>query len=186
MDRLPAAALTAAAAAWGIAVAWGASDGVFAALPRPLIAAIVAVTIAVPTAAFLASPRLLAVASALGQRRIIAFHLWRIPAALLFFWLGLQGALPPLFWILAGTGDLVAGLLAGWTIRRPVTRDAALAFHRFGFADFVVAVGTGLSFTLLNDPRMAPVAMLPLALVVLYGVGISGVSHLVSFRLLRR
>ena len=129
---------------------------------------------AVPTLAIFASPPLLALADRIGQRRIIAFHLWRIPAALLFFWFGARGELPPLFWLLAGTGDLLAGLLAGWTIRQPVSRAAALAFHRFGFADFIVAVGTGLTFTLLGDARMATVTVLPMALVVLFGVGISG------------
>jgi hypothetical protein len=58
--------------------------------------------------------------------------------------------------------------------------------HRFGFADFVVAVGTGLAFTLLLDPRMAPITALPLALIPLFGVGISGATHIIAFDMLRR
>ena len=185
-DTAIATAITAILAVWGGTVVAAAANGAIAALYRPLIAALVAATITVPTLVFLASPRLFGFAERIGQRRIIAFHMWRVPAALAFFWFGLHGALPPLVWILAGTGDFIAGSLAAWTIRRPVTRTSALAFHRFGFADFIVAVGTGLTYTLLNDPRMATVATLPLALIVLYGVGISGVTHLVSFRLLRK
>jgi hypothetical protein len=60
------------------------------------------------------------------------------------------------------------------------------SFHRFGFADFVVAVGTGLTFTLLQDPLMALITTLPFALIPLFGVGISGASHLMAFDMLRR
>jgi hypothetical protein len=48
------------------------------------------------------------------------------------------------------------------------------------------AEGTGLTFTLLLDFRMAPIATLPLALIPLFGVGISGASHLMAFDMLRR
>ena len=58
--------------------------------------------------------------------------------------------------------------------------------HRFGFVDFVIAVGTGLTFTLLLDPRMELIATLPFALIPLFGVGISGASHIVAFDMLRR
>lgn len=39
---------------------------------------------------------------------------------------------------------------------------------------------------LLNDPRMAGIQTLPMALIPLYGVGISGASHIMAFDLLRR
>ena len=61
-----------------------------------------------------------------------------------------------------------------------------LVFHIFGFADFVVAVGTGLTLFLLNDPRMAGIQTLPMALIPLYGVGISGANHIMAFDLLCR
>lgn len=49
-----------------------------------------------------------------------------------------------------------------------------------------VTVGTGLTFTLLQDPRMALVTVLPMALIPLPGVGISGTTHLIAFDYLRR
>ncbi len=182
-----AAALTAAiVATWFGAVVTGASNGWLASLHPPLIAALVAASIALPVLAYALLPGFRALVAAIGQRRIILFHVWRVPAALLFLLLGLAGQLPPLFWILAGGGDLLAGLFAGWTAVRPLDDARIAAFHRFGFADFIVAVGTGLTFTLIGDPRMATVTQLPLALVVLFGVGISGASHIMAFAMLRR
>lgn len=66
----------------------------------------------------------------------------------------------------------------------PVLR--ALVFEIFGFADFVAAVGTGLTMFLLHDPRMAGIQTLPMALIPFYGVGISAASHMMAFDLLRR
>lgn len=172
--------------AWLAAVIVGASGGYFAALFPPLIGAIVALTIIVPTVWILAWRPLRDHFERIGHRPILAFHVWRIPAALMFFWYGAQGELPPAFWILAGTGDLLAGAYALYLLGRPEREQDYRRFHRFGFADFVVAVGTGLTYTLLLDPRMAPITVLPLALIPLFGVGISGASHLVAFDLLRR
>jgi hypothetical protein len=173
-------------ALWGTVVAAGAAIGFFASLYMPLIAAIVASTILIPTLIYFASPRLKAYAEMIGHSPIVFFHTWRISAALLFFWYGLQGALPTTFWVLAGTGDLIAGSYAAYLMLQPEHERRYLSFHLFGFADFVVAVGTGLTFTLLQDPRMALIAALPMALIPLWGVGISGVTHLVAFDMLRR
>lgn len=178
--------LLALVAVWAITVVLAAWSGLLASLYQPFVGAIVAGTIIAPTAWYLLSKRLQRVVEAIGHRRILIFHIWRIPAALLFFWYGVRGELPPLFWILAGGGDLIAG---GYALRlafKAESREDYLRFHRFGFGDFVVAVGTGLTFTLLLDPRMAPIATLPLALIPLFGVGISGASHLMAFDMLRR
>lgn len=171
---------------WATAVVVAAQSGFLATLYQPLIGGIVALTIIVPTLLYFASSAMREMMDAVGHRRIIQFHIWRIPAALLFFWYGAQGQLPPLFWILAGVGDLIAGLFALFAVTRPEEPARYLRFHLFGFADFVVAVGTGLTFTLLEDVRMQPVAALPMALVPLFGVGISGATHLMAFDMLRR
>ncbi|MDX2258632.1 MAG: permease [Hyphomicrobiaceae bacterium] len=172
--------------AWLLAVVAGATSGFFASLYSPLIAGIVAVTIILPVGWYFTSPRFQAWADALGHRPILAFHVWRVPAALLFFWYGAHGQLPPLFWILAGAGDLAAGLIAAFVLSRPPSARATFGFHVFGFLDLVVAVGTGLAYSLLLDPRMAPITVLPLALIPLFGVGISGASHIIAFDMLRR
>jgi hypothetical protein len=178
--------LSASIALWAFCVCIGAETGVFASLYMPAIALIVAAGILLPTACYFFSARLKAYADYVGHRPLMLMHVWRIPAALLFFWYGLHGELPLLFWILAGTGDLIAGGYAVYLAFRPETIERYRAFHRFGFSDFIVAVGTGLTYTLLLDPKMALVTVLPMALIPLFGVGISGASHLIAFDMLRR
>lgn len=173
-------------AAWGLAVVIGAETGFFSSLYMPLIAAIVAATIILPTLSYFASPRLQAYADGIGHRPIIMFHMWRVPAALLFFWFGAKGDLPTAFWVLAGVGDFIAGSYAAYLMFKPESVKRYRSFHLFGFSDFIVAVGTGLTFTLLQDPRMAPIATLPMAFIPLWGVGISGATHLIAFDMLRR
>lgn len=173
-------------ALWLAAVIVGAETGFFSRLYMPLIAVIVASSVALPTLWYFLSSSFRDFADGIGHRRIMLFHIWRVPAALLFFWYGVKGELPPAFWILAGTGDFIAGSYAAWRATRPESEAGYRAFHRFGFADFVVAVGTGLTFTLLQDPRMAPIAVLPMALIPLFGVGLSGATHLMAFDMLRR
>ncbi|MDZ7601814.1 MAG: permease [Hoeflea sp.] len=172
---------------WGVAVAVSSSTGLLARIPMPLIALLVGLGIALPTLWYFVSESLRAWTEAVGLRAITAFHIWRIPAAMLFFFYGIRGELPAVFWIVAGTGDLIAGCYAAWVVtRKTPSADQYLRMHRFGFADFVVAVGTGLTFTLLLNPKMALIATLPFALIPLYGVGISGASHIIAFDMLRR
>lgn len=65
-------------------------------------------------------------------------------------------------------------------------RARFLAFHLFGLADFVLAVGTGLAFSLADDRQMATIATFPLVMIPLFGVGVSGASHIIALDLLRR
>jgi hypothetical protein len=123
---------------------------------------------------------------AIGLRAITVFHVWRLGAAVLFFWYGAHELLPPVFARNAAWGDLIAGLLAVIVLLLPERRATYLGFHLVGFADFVDAVGTGLFFTLQHDPRMGAIRILPLALIPLFGVGVSGASHLIAFDMLRR
>jgi hypothetical protein len=178
--------LSLAGFAWLTLVTLAAHSGTLRQVPAPLIGPLVALGIVLPTLAYAALPVLRAYFATVGLFPLTVLHLWRIPAALLFFWYGAQGLLPPVFWILAGVGDLVAGCLALPLLKSPTDRSGYLRIHAFGFADFVVAVGTGLTYTLLDDPRMLAIRELPLALIPLFGVGISGASHLIAFDLLRR
>jgi hypothetical protein len=173
-------------AIWGLAVAAAAETGVYQAMPPLLLAPLIALGIVIPVVAYAMSDRFRAYIAAVGLRPITAFHVWRIAAALVFFWYGAQNLLPEIFVRNAGWGDLVAGVLALLVVILPENRTRYLIFHIVGFADFVVAVGTGLSLFLLNDPRMAAIQTLPMALIPFYGVGISGASHIMAFDLLRQ
>jgi hypothetical protein len=173
-------------AIWGLAVAGGAEAGLFRAIYPLLLAPIIALGIVVPVVVYALSDSFRAYIEAIGLRPLTTFHIWRIAAALVFFWYGAHNLLPEIFVQNAGWGDLIAGSLALGVILLPENRNRYLAFHIFGFADFVVAVGTVLTLFLLNDPRMSAIQTLPMALIPLYGVGISGASHIMAFDLLRR
>lgn len=173
-------------AAWGLAVAAAAHAGVFQAIRPIYYGPLVAAGIMVPFLIYALTPAVRRYFDNVGVYPLTVLHVWRIPAALAFFWYGFHNQLPPAFWILAGVGDFLAGVNALPLLTGSASDDAYFRIHRFGFADFVVAVGTGLLFTLLNDPRMATIRELPMVLIPLFGVGISGASHLIAFDLLRR
>lgn len=173
-------------AVWGLAVVAAAVTGVYSAMPPLLIAPLIALGIIIPVAVYAISDGFRAYIATVGLRPITAFHIWRIAAALVFFWYGEHNLLPEAFVRNAGWGDLIAGVLALFVVMLPENRSRYFIFHIVGFADFVVAVGTGLTLFLLNDSRMAAIQTLPMALIPLYGVGISGASHIMAFDLLRR
>ena len=173
--------VTVTVATWGAAVGTIAAAGGFRALPIRLFPLLAAAGVLVPTAAYVRSPGLRAWFDGFGQRRIVLFHAWRILAARAFWVYGAKGLLPPVFVRNAAWGDLVAGVLALAVVRWWPRRRGFLVFHAVGFADFLSAVGTGFTFALAGDPRMASIAAFPLALIPLFGVGLSGASHLASF-----
>ncbi|WP_220039370.1 hypothetical protein [Paraburkholderia silvatlantica] len=173
-------------AVWGAAVVAASGTGVYRVIYPLWLAGLIALGIVAPVVVYGLSRGFRAYIATIGLRTLTAFHIWRIAAALVFFWYGAHDLLPEAFVRNAGWGDLIAGLLALGVALLPKTRNRYLVFHLFGFADFVVAVGTGLTCFLLNDPRMSGIQTLPMALILFYGVGISGASHLMAFDLLRR
>lgn len=187
-DRMTLLWLAGGATVWLLAVIGATRAGALDALARafmPGFALLVMLGIVVPTLAYFAMDPVRRAVGRLGLRRLTLMHAWRIPAALMFFHYGLQGQLPTAFWVLAGVGDLLAGTYALTLLGRPASPDLYRRIHRFGLADFVVAVGTGLTFTLIGDPRMALLTTLPMVLIPLFGVGLSGASHLVALHLQR-
>lgn len=171
---------------WFTAVIVGAETGFFTAMENYELGPIVVASVLLPALAAWTVPGLRVFFDRLGLRPLTAFHIWRIPAGLAFIGFGLDGALPPAFWIPAGFGDVIAGSYAAWVVTRPHGVASYRLFHRIGFADFVIAVGSGLACSLAGDERMELVTILPLAVIPLFGVGISGASHLIAFGLLRR
>ena len=97
---------------WGLAVAVAAEAGIFRAVYPLLLAPIIALGVVVPVIVYALSDGFRTYIEAIGLRPLTAFHIWRIPAALLFFWYGAHDLLPEAFVRNAGWGDLIAGLLA--------------------------------------------------------------------------
>jgi hypothetical protein len=184
--RIGTGVLLAVLIVWGLAVAFAAEAGVYRALYPLWLAGLIALGIVMPVVVYALSRTFRAYIEILGLRTLTAFHIWRIAAALVFCWYGAHDLLPQTFVRNAGWGDFIAGLLALSITLLPKTRNRYLVFHLFGFADFIVAVATGLAYFVFNDPRMSGIQTLPMALIPFYGVGISGASHIMAFDLLRR
>ncbi|GAB4440445.1 MAG: hypothetical protein OHK0015_36470 [Chloroflexi bacterium OHK40] len=170
---------------WGLLVTLLARSGLLAALPTQLLPLPIALAISGLLAAYAFLPGTRHLAQQLDMRWLTLFNVWRVPAALLFFWYGAQGLLPATFVHNAGWGDLIAGLAAipvvFWLMPRPRwRRPSLLAFHLFSFADFVVAVGTGFSFSLLGNPLMGELKSFPLALIPLFGVPLTGALSVIA------
>ena len=166
---------------WAAAVVAISAAGGFHALPIRVFPLLAAAGVLLPTVAYVRSPGLRAWFDSFGQRRVVLLHSWRILAALTFWVYGARGLLPPAFVRNAAWGDLAAGVLALAVVRWFPRRRGFLVFHAVGFADFLSAVGTGFFFALAGDPRMTSIAAFPIALIPLFGVGLSGSSHLASF-----
>jgi hypothetical protein len=170
---------------WGLLVTVLALSGLLAALPTRLLPLPITLALGGLLAAYVFVPQVRHLAQRLDMRWLTLFNVWRVPAAMLFFWYGAQGLLPETFVRNAGWGDLIAGVAAVpvvlWLMPRPRwRRPSLLAFHLFSFADFVVAVGTGFAFSLLSDPLMAELKTFPLALIPLFGVPLTGALSVVA------
>jgi hypothetical protein len=176
-----------AVAIWGAIVALLAGLGVYSAIPGPLFGALVGVQIFALFGLHALAPSLRATLAGIDMRALTAFHIWRIPAGLAFLWAGGAGFLPDTFATRAGWGDLSVGIAALIVVALPERRWLYAAFHAFGMADFVLAVGTGLSFTFREVPLMANIATFPFALIPQFGVVLTGaLSILALARLTRR
>lgn len=84
----------------------------------------------------------------------------------------------------AAWGDLIAAVLAPIVVygiaRGRAKFPGYVGFHLFSFADFVVAVGTGFTFSLVGDPLMATLKDFPMALIPMFGVPITGALSLMA------
>jgi hypothetical protein len=144
----------------------------------------------------LALRRIPAVARALTApgmvRRLELPHSFRAADGVAFLIIMGLGHLPALFALLAGLGDIAAGIAAPLVARRLAQgggRRAGLWFNAFGMTDLVVALTLGAvtAYQLIHvTPSGAPVSELPLALVPTVGVPLLLALHITSVRALRR
>jgi hypothetical protein len=182
-----------AVAVWFAAVLVLSASGALRVVPLVVLPTLIAAGIVVPLVAAARSPRTRRLVREIDLAHLTWFNAWRIPAALVFFAVGARGLLPERFVTNAAWGDLVAGILAivvvaaGTRLQGRRRWAAYLGFHVFSFGDFVVAVGTGLTFTLLGDELMRTLLDTPVALIPLWGVPITGaISLLALHRLVTR
>ena len=169
-----------ATALWGIAVATLAILGVYTGLPGPVFGYLVGAQLMGLLALHALSPSLRATVASFELRALTAFHIWRIPAGLAFLWAAETGYLPETFAARAGWGDLSVGVAAMIVLALPERRWLYAAFHAYGMADFVLAVGTGLAFTFAGVTSMSNIAAFPFALIPQFGVVLTGVLSILT------
>jgi hypothetical protein len=86
--------LSTAVLAWLIGVVWASLGGALGALAQafmPAFAALVALGIAAPLVAYFTLQTVRRAINSVGLRWLTLMHIWRIPAALVFFWYGVLG-----------------------------------------------------------------------------------------------
>lgn len=125
-----------------------------------------------------------------NQRHLIRLNVWRLEG-IVFLLLMLDGQMPALWALPAGIGDIIVGASAFWVADRlatPSGRSIAVAFHLFGLADLVVAVGLGMmtspgALQLFHTvPTSELVTRFPLLLVPAFLVPLAFTLHVVSLR----
>ncbi len=180
------AAVVGTAAVWAVVVTVASLAGWLGRVSPFVIAPMVVLGMAVPSFVYLRSRGLQELAEGIGLKRLTLFHAWRIGPAFLFLWYGAHGLLPQLFAERAGWGDLFVGVLAPLVVWLAPRGWAYGLFHVLGLGDLLLAIGTAVALTLAYTPAMQHIGDFPVALVPLFGVGITGTTHIIAFDLLRR
>lgn len=152
----------------------------FSQLPVPSIAFLVMSAIGILLTIYYRHDTFRAYISSIHPKHLTIFHLWRILAGFAFLHYGSQQLLPEQFVINAGYGDLAVGFLVPIVLMLPESINKYIAFHIFSLLDFVLAVGTGLTFTVLSVPLMENIASFPIILIPFFGVPITGASSVMA------
>ncbi|MEX2551681.1 MAG: hypothetical protein WD627_01575 [Actinomycetota bacterium] len=175
---------------WILAAFLLGGNGVFASEPEtqvPLIALGISGPIAIGIGAWYRSERVRELAGAAPLPWLIGIQLYRVLGAVFLIALA-EKAMPAEFALPAGIGDIVVGLAApavGYAVYKRVRsyRTMATSWNVFGFADLVVAVGTGFAtspsvfqFLSTDAPNFA-ITRFPLVLIPTFLVPISVLLH---------
>lgn len=169
-------------AAWGTLALAASAAGITADIARasaPVYGLVIAATIAAPIALSFGWARLRGALDAIPIRALTLFQIPRIVGGLIFLAYGWGGQLPPIFALLVGVGDIIAGLSATPALRGDPSPATLRRIHLIGLADFAIGLGTGMTLGLIGDPRLVPIAQLPLSQIVLWWVGMLATAHVI-------
>ena len=182
-----------------LAVIWSAAiNGVFKPgnAPLPLLPLAIFLPVIIGTPLLLRSKRIGQVLDAMPAAWLIALQLYRVfGSVFLVGWA--HGAIPGVFALPAGVGDVTTGLLAvpvalSLAAATPAARTAAIAWNVFGLLDFTVAVAIGLMIApgplQLIVPSIPNTAggLYPNVMIPAFAVPSSILLHALSLRQLRR
>jgi hypothetical protein len=121
---------------------------------------------------------------------LTSLQAWRV-IGFTFVLLEAHGALPAIFALPAGYGDMAIGAtaaFAAWKLGNFVQRNAFLLWQVLGITDLVVAVSLGTTAGWLrpNDPSMGPLTVLPLSLVPTFLVPLFVILHVICIAQARK
>lgn len=172
---------------WALAILVAGYYRVFTLIPLIGIPPLVFTGIGTPIWLYYRNERFRSYIQSVSLKHLTLFNIWRIPAGLAFLYYGSHGLLPEQFVHNAAYGDLGVGFLVPVVLTlRGGGSSKYLAFHIFGLLDFIVAVGTGITFTLLQVPLMENIRTFPIVLIPLFGVCITGAFHIMTLDILLR
>ena len=170
--------------AYAAAAVWLSASGAYGVLGVNAFAITIALATLGLSLSYFLSPSVALLARRLGPYGLASFHVWRIFAALTFLFYGSQGWLPETYVNQAGWGDMLAGVLAAVVLMIPRRAPTIAGFHIIGFTDFLIAVGTGVTLNAIAPESMTNIANLPVSLIPLIGVPLSGATHIAALHLL--
>lgn len=169
---------------WGLASFLLGYYGFFNLLPRPVFGAAVVLILSSLILYYQFNNTFKQFCNNIPLKAIALFHAWRIFAGWIF--LSYSGVLSETFINNAAYGDIISGFFGLSVFVFGHSKLNYYIFNLVGLLDFMVAVGTGITLTILGDEGMAPIIQLPLIMIPLFGVPLSGFTHFISLsRLLK-
>lgn len=132
---------------------------------------------------FAASESFRKFALSLNPRILTGTHAGRI-IGFTFVLLEAHNALPAIFALPAGYGDMFIGVtafFAAWQLANPQRRNAFIGWQLIGMLDLVTAVSLGVTagLTDAHGASMAPVTSLPLSLIPTFFVPLYMIFHVI-------
>lgn len=176
--RTTEAVMTVSVTIWGLLSFYAGQSQLFGQFPRPVFGFTVLAIMLFLIALYAWSKPFKEFANGIPLSAIALFHTWRIFAGWIF--LANTGALSQTFINNAAYGDIIAGFLGLSVFIFGHTKRNYLIFNVLGMLDFIIAVGTGLTLTILGDTEMEKIIQLPLIMIPLFGVPLSGITHIIS------
>ena len=122
-------------------------------------------------------------AFSLNPRILTSAQAWRM-VGFTFILLEARGALPAIFALPAGYGDMAIGATASfvaWKLANPTHRNSFILWQLLGITDLVTAVSLGTTAGLISPqgPSMAPMTTLPLSLIPTFLVPLFVIFHVI-------
>jgi hypothetical protein len=132
---------------------------------------------------FAASENFRHFALSLSPRILTSAQAWRM-VGFTFVLLEARGALPAVFALPAGYGDMAIGATAAfvaWKLADPAHRNSFILWQMLGILDLVIAVSVGTTAGLISPlgPPMVAMTVLPLSLIPTFLVPLFVMLHII-------